>query len=128
VTDGEAGVSTDVDGAQLGWNTALGYRLGRHFAAEVGYLDAHVTEAYEAPPSFPRPAPDFIIDHTVAVTGPTLSVLGAVRPVPPFDVFLRVGVLFADREIRVHPGSPDTTLGDEVWLAGLGADWLIAPR
>jgi opacity protein-like surface antigen len=123
--------SSDVDRAELGWTAGLGYRLGPHFAAELGYVDSgelEVSEVFTTPPTQRSPGETHTLEQSVRVKGPTLSILGAVRPVPRFDVFLRLGVLFADHRIEVHPGTTAFTVDDEVWLAGIGADWLITTR
>jgi opacity protein-like surface antigen len=44
-------------------------------------------------------------------------------------VFLRAGVLFADRELQMAQfDRVDETFGSTVWLGGVGVNWAVASR
>ena len=112
----------------------MGYRLNAHVAAEVAYMDFGTSDFSEhyllGPASFPFPASEFTRTYSSKVTGPALSVLGSLPVGKGFDVFLRAGVLFADRKLEIPQsiGLDDTTFGSTVWLGGAGVDWSFASR
>jgi opacity protein-like surface antigen len=127
----------DSDSGQLSWNAAVGYRVNTHLAAELTYMHFGETEfnehydlsAVQLP--FPvLPPIDVNRRFSSSVRGPAVSVLGSLPLGAGWDVFVRGGVLFADREIELR--SPNnigaTTYGDEVWIAGGGVDWSFAQR
>ncbi len=121
----------DVDNGDVAWGAAVGYRLNPYFAAEVEYIDfgtANVSEHYNpATPPFPA---DLTQSYSSKVKGPALSVLGSVPLGKAWDVFLRAGVLFADREINLGRSVSirGNTFGSTVWLAGAGVEWSVASR
>jgi opacity protein-like surface antigen len=46
-----------------------------------------------------------------------------------FEVFLRAGVLFADRKLQMAQfDQVDETFGSTVWLGGVGVNWALASR
>jgi hypothetical protein len=130
----------EVDDVDAGWSVALGYRINEYLAVELAYMDfgeASVTRHYELPgvPPLQLPPRDFVESNTVNVRGPAASVLGSFPLSTNWQVFLRGGVLFADREIEsavtFAPGATarnEQSFGDEVWLAGAGVQWSFAPR
>jgi opacity protein-like surface antigen len=127
----------DVEDGDIAWGVALGYRINRYLAAEVEYIDfgtTDVSEHYDLSqiPGFPFPT-DLTVEYSSNVTGPALSVLGNVPIGQSFDVFLRAGVLFADREVKLASLAPvdavdGLTTGSTVWLGGVGVDWSFASR
>jgi hypothetical protein len=135
----------DVDDSDVAWGATVGYRINRHVAAEVEYIDfgtADIAEHYDLAsilpnlPGFPIGTPVLISPaeltrtYSSRVKGPALSVLGSLPLGETWDVFLRAGVLFADREIRIGQsiGLNGNTFGSTVWLAGAGVDWSFANR
>jgi opacity protein-like surface antigen len=135
----------DADDSGAAWGAGVGYRFNRHVAAEIEYIDfgrADVSENYDlsailpALPGVPIGTPVIITPavltrtYSSRVKGPALSVLGTLPVGKAWDLFLRVGVLFADREIEIGQsiGLGDNTFGSTVWLAGVGADWSFANR
>jgi hypothetical protein len=123
----------EVDEGDLAWSVAVGYRINSYVAAEVEYMDfgtTDIAETFRIPvPPIPQ-VPTTTRRYSTRVTGPALSVLGTVPVGKRFDVFLRAGVLFADREVEIAQsiGLGDTTLGSTVWLAGAGVDMSFAER
>jgi opacity protein-like surface antigen len=123
----------DVDGSDVAWSAAVGYRFNPHVAAEVAYMDFGTTDISEHYRFSSSPIPfvgEFIRTYSSKVTGPALSVLGSLPVGSGFDVFLRAGVLFADRKLELSQsiGLGATTFGSKVWLAGVGVDWSFASR
>ena len=123
--------AVDADGSGTAWSVAVGYRINPYLAAEVEYIDfstTDISEDYTIPPTPPLPS-ELTRTYSSRVSGPALSVLGSLPVGKGFDVFLRGGVLFADREFE-FPNSIglDDTFGSTVWLAGAGASWSFANR
>lgn len=135
----------DVDDSGAAWGAAVGYRINRYLAAEVEYMDfgtADVSEHYDLAtllpnlPGVPSGTPIIISPaeltrtYSSKVSGPALSVLGTLPVSKTWDLFLRAGVLFADRKIEMGQsiGLGDNTFGSTVWLVGAGADWSFANR
>ena len=121
----------EVESDGVAWSVAVGYRFTRYFAAELEYMDfgtSEYSEHYDLDiPPFPS---ELTRNYTSKVTGPAVSVLGSLPIGKGFEAFLRVGALFADREIEVPGlmGTGATTFGDTVWLGGAGVDWSFASR
>jgi hypothetical protein len=118
----------------VAWSIAVGYQVNPYFAAEVEYIDfstTDISEHYDLSPIFPFSS-DFTHEYSSKVTGPAFSMLGSVPVGKRVDVFLRAGVLFADRVVEFSPvaGSDglDEKFGSTVWLAGVGVDWSFANR
>lgn len=123
----------DVDASGVAWSVAVGYRLNSYFAAEVEYIDfssTDVSEHYSLGPPVSPPFPGELTNrYSSKVTGPAFSVLGFVPVGNGMDVFLRGGVLFADRELEIPQSiGLDDKFGSTVWLAGVGVNWSIAGR
>jgi len=135
----------DADDSGVAWGAAVGYRINSHFAAEVEYLDfgsSDISEHYDLAtllptlPGLPTGTPVFggpaelTRTYSSRIKGPALSVLGTLPVGKVWDLYLRAGVLFADREIEIGQaiGLGNNTFGSTVWLAGVGADWSFANR
>lgn len=135
----------EVDDSSVAWGALVGYRVNRYVAAEVEYMDsgtAHISEHYDLTPlipslpGIPRGTPIIIAPveltktYSSRIRGPALSVLGTVPVGKAWDLFLRGGVLFADRKIEVSQsnGLGNNTFGSTVWLAGAGVDWSFVSR
>jgi len=121
--------SVDVDDGDVAWGVAVGYRINPYVAAEVEYVDfgtSHVSEQYTlALPGIPLTSTTFTRTYSSHVKGPALTALGTLPLGKSWDVFLRAGVLFADRDIDIGPaiGSSKNTFGSTVFLGGAGVDW-----
>jgi opacity protein-like surface antigen len=122
----------DVDDGKLAFSVGLGYRINRYLAGEVEYVDfgsTKITEHYTLPDSIPVPFPTvFTLDQSSNVTGPVLSLLGTLPVSENFELFLRGGVLFGSREIKVGLAAMDEKFSSTVWLAGIGATWSFTKR
>lgn len=126
----------EVDDGSLAWGVGIGYRVNRYFAGEVEYADFGTTdvhEHYSVPNAAPIPFPtEFDLVYSSKVTGPVLSVLGTLPLGHNFEVFLRGGALFADREYSLGGplivGGQDQNFASTVWLAGAGGTWSFAGR
>ena len=126
----------DVDDSGLAWSVAAGYRLNTYIAVEVEYMDfgtSDISEHYVFGPSVVPPFPsEFTNTYSSRVTGPAMSLLGSLPIGEDFDVFLRAGVLFADRELGFPPLAGSIELDDKfastVWLGGAGVDWSFTSR
>jgi Outer membrane protein beta-barrel domain len=124
------GVGTD-DG-ELGWSVVLGYRINRYLAGELafhrfGLVTNHETFHLEPPPATGPTILDFGF-YSNRVEGPSVSLLGKVPIGDRTEIFFRAGVLFADVTVDGPTLIPTLTLGDDVWIAGVGADWHFAER
>lgn len=123
------GVSTD--DSDLGYHLAFGYRFHRYFAAEIalaqfGELSSKATGTMDTP-SGPQPAS---ADFTFNVQGIVFSGLGILPLGEKFEVYGRVGWLFANSErqfsLRVggQSGGSLSAKGDsQDVLYGLGVAW-----
>ena len=122
----------DVDESDVAWSVAVGYRLNPYIAAEVEYMDfgtTDISERYDLSPPMPPFPSEFTRRYSSRVTGPALSLLGSVPFGKGFDVFLRAGALFADRELEIPLSvGLDDAFATTVWLAGAGVDWSFAGR
>jgi opacity protein-like surface antigen len=121
--------TTSDDG--LSGSATIGYRINRHVAAELGYLDfrtVDITETYDLTDVFGAPFP---VIHTIelgsSTAGPALSLLGFVPLTGQVAVFGRAGMFFADQEVERSDFGVSDTFGHEIWLAGLGVDWSLDP-
>lgn len=122
-------VTRKADDVDLGLTASVGYRLNRYLAAEVAYVDLgkmHVTEEYTCPCTE---------NYEVRVRGPAVSVLASLPLGEQWEVFLRGGMLFAEQReahfLRMRSTSapwPDRNYSDDVFFAGVGAQWSFAPR
>jgi hypothetical protein len=128
-------VSVESGDDDVGFGLGVGFRFSRYFAAELDYLDfgtAEVTETYETNlgNSFPAFPATLTHEYSSSIAGPAVSALGILPLGKGFEIHLRGGVLFADREIEIPlaVGSGPDTFGDSVWLAGAGVDWTSAGR
>ena len=85
-----------------------------------------INEQYNIPVTVvPFTSVNFTRTYSSHVKGPALTVLGSMPLGKSWDVFLRAGVLFADREIDIGPaiGFSKNTFGSTVFLGGAGVDW-----
>jgi opacity protein-like surface antigen len=125
--------SVAVDDGDLAWSGGLGYRINRYLAAEVEYVDFGTTDVIEHynvdTPGSPVPFPtELDLDYSSHVTGPALSLLGTLPVGEHFELFLRGGALFADREFETGFGTLNESFSSTVWLAGVGVTWSFAQR
>lgn len=122
----------EVDSGDTSWTIGAGYRFNRYLAAEVEFMDfgsTDVTEyySYDLGPVINLPP----FSYSSSLSGPAVSVLGLLPLGKGFEIFLRAGALFADREITLATAGPAdsgaaTTFADTVWLGGIGVDWSFA--
>ena len=125
--------SVEVDSGDTAWSIGVGYRFTRYIAAEVEYLDlgtSDYTEHYTFDSPFPVDSGQITHRYSSSMTGISVSALGSLPVGKGFELFLRGGALFADREVQVPLalGSGDNTFADTVWLGGAGVDWSISDR
>jgi opacity protein-like surface antigen len=121
--------SVDVDGGDTAWSVGVGYKVSRYFAAEVEYLEFGTTLIAEHYRLDSPPLPDEVtLNQSSSMSGPAVSVLGSLPLGKGFEVYLRAGALFADREIAglVPTDAGSTTFSDTLWLGGAGVDWTFA--
>ena len=121
-------VSVDVDDGALAWSVGLGYRINRYLSGELEYVDfgsTGIVEHYSVPNPAPFPFPtEFDFDFSSRVTGPVVSLLGTLPVGNQFEVYLRGGALFANREYSMNGfGTLDENFASTVWLAGAGVTW-----
>jgi opacity protein-like surface antigen len=125
--------SVEVDSGDVAWSIGAGYKFTKHFAAELEYLDlgtTDYTERYTFDSPFPVDSGVLTHNYSSSMTGLSVSALGLLPVGKGFELFLRGGALFADREVQIPLalGSGDNTFGDTVWLAGAGVDWNLNDR
>ena len=138
---GAADREISADEIDVGWNFALGYRVNKYFAAELGYVDAgeaSLTERYPAPPSTSPIRSDLTRSYRVHSRGPAVSLLGSLPLNAQWQVFARGGVLFAEQEIESRTSlaggaapvniRTDRDYSDEVVSLGAGVQWAFLPR
>lgn len=122
----------DVDDTDVGWNVTLGYQINKYLAAEVSYYDfgeASVVESYSVNLLF---APlNITTTSSIEAFGPGVAVLGTLPLTSSIEIFARGGVLFLDQKVE-RQLSPTSRLsartGDEIWMAGAGAQWSFTSR
>jgi opacity protein-like surface antigen len=119
------------------WGAFAGYRMFRHAAVEVGYLDLGTLRARsQVTVSTPFPPQSTVVDlrRELHTSGPTASVLGILPLYDQFAIYLRAGVLFADMESKITSssstpsvisGSSSVTFGYRslLWGGGLQYDF-----
>ncbi len=122
----------DVDERGEAWSVGSGYRINKYLAAEIEYVSfgtTRVVELYNPGDLFPVPIDIFPRSYSSTVTGPALSLLGSVPFGQRFEVFVRAGVLFADRKIEMAQSDGfDETFGSTAWLGGIGVSWSFGSR
>jgi opacity protein-like surface antigen len=123
-----------VDEHQDSWNAVLGYRINSYLSGELAYIDfgeAHVSERYTIPPpsTIFRPA-ELRRNFTIGVAGPALSALASLPLGHGFEIFLRGGILFADRKVEQQLTSTvdRNTFGSEIGIGGAGVRWSFTDR
>jgi hypothetical protein len=115
----------EVDEVDAGFSVTAGYRINRYLAAELSYTDFGEYESIE------RYADSaFDVRYQLGVSGPSVSVLGSLPLGEQWELYLRGGVLFAEQEVSLQPGSSvyERDFSDEVVMAGAGVQWSFAPR
>jgi opacity protein-like surface antigen len=125
--------AVSVEDDEPSWNGVLGYRINKYLAAELAYMDfgeIDVSEHYTIAPPIPFFPTELTRTFSSGIAGPAVSVLGSLPVGSQFDVFVRGGILFADKEITQGPAAnpQSMTFGSEVWLGGAGIDWSFAKR
>ena len=125
--------SVEVDSGDVAWSVGVGYRFTRYIAAEVEYLDlgtTDYTEHYTFDSPFPVDSGQITHNYSSSMTGLSVSALGSLPVGKGFELFLRGGALFVDREVSIPLalGTGDNTFGDTVWLGGAGVGWNPADR
>lgn len=123
--------TTSSDGADAGGGAWIGYRMGRYVAAEVGYTDygtIDIRETYVI--GLPPFTPEFVdsFDTRATVTGPSFSLLGILPIGEEFEVFGRVGALFADKNAWRLPDGESSSIGHEKLVIGGGVQFKIDGR
>jgi hypothetical protein len=113
----------------------VGYRIFDFAAVELSYLDLGTLQTRDE-----LALPVILgggtaeLRHTLETEGPTISVLGMMPIGERWDLFLRVGVLFADQKVTrslsssnplVFSGSTSSTYGSDtaLWGAGVQYNW-----
>lgn len=113
----------DSDGSA--WGATAGYRIVRYAAVELNYLNLGTLKDAETIPVFPVSSTE--LRKELETTGPTLSVLGTLPVVGGWSVYARVGVLFADMNLKTSIGvaTGDTSFASRnmLWGAGTQFDW-----
>lgn len=110
--------STDTREEDFSWGVTGGYRFGRHFALEAGYLDlgAGTAKLVDAGGS------DFRGDLRFGATALTIAGV-AIFPVGPrWELFLKGGVLRQDVKTQL-----DWTQSGVDWTLGITADHELKP-
>lgn len=122
-------VSVDTEEDVSAWNATLGYRINQHFAAELTYMDfgdVDVTESYDTAgivPFFPNIDRDF----NVSISGPVASVLGSIPIGAGFELYARIGYLFAHQDLE-EDFSQHQSFGNDTWIGGVGSTWSFTER
>lgn len=111
---------------ETAWGVTVGYRIMRYAAVELNYLD--LGELEESVPIYGYPfAPTYEITQQMRTSGPALSALGILPVGAGFSLYARVGVIFAEMDVKTSIGtySDDTSFSSQTALWGAGAqfDW-----
>lgn len=124
----------EVNDGSFAWGVGLGYRINDYLSGELEYVDFGTTDVHEhytVPNPVPLPA-EFDLMYSSHVTGPAVSLLGTLPVGQNFELFLRGGALFANREYEVGGqisfAGQNQKFASTVWLAGGGVTWSFAKR
>ncbi len=98
------------DSRDTSWAFTLGYRVSRHLAFELGYLDLGKMEASVADPTGESDAQG---RFTFSVEGITVSMLGQF-PIGKWTPYVKAGVLFSETELNFAGTVSGTSFGDRV--------------
>jgi opacity protein-like surface antigen len=117
----------DDEGA--GWNVTAGYRINRYLAVEAGYVNLGTLSATH---TIDIPAilggGSFNFHRELETAGPSLTVFGLLPLADSWQLYARVGMLFADSDLttRLNGGSSAASSFDsDATTLGAGAqyDW-----
>ncbi|HMN47269.1 MAG TPA: outer membrane beta-barrel protein [Povalibacter sp.] len=108
------------------WGVTAGYRIVRYAAVELNYLNLGTLKESDTVFIYPIPSTTEF-RRELETTGPTLSVLGTLPIVGGWSIYARVGVLFADMNLKSSIGAAtgDTSFASRnmLWGAGTQFDW-----
>jgi len=116
------------------WGILAGYRITRHVAVELNYLDLGKLKESEMFSSFPILTPVRFSDRSLETTGPAVSALGILPIGTAWSVYLRGGVFFAKTKLHSeYTGIRDFDITSDsdslVWGLGtqydFGAHWSV---
>lgn len=127
--------SSSLDDSDTALGLTVGYKFSPYVAVEVAYL--HLGEAsYKASGTVSDGLGQFDINARITAKskGPALSALGLWPINDAFDLYARLGVYFADTDIKATVSDGVDSLSDGVsassenLLYGVGANWNINER
>jgi OmpA family protein len=128
--------TASTDDSDIGYLASFGYRFNRYIAMELGLAQYGSLESSgHAEVDIPNDGQGFIpanLQYSFNVGGPLISAVGTLPLGEKFDVFARVGFLFAsvEREFSSHVGGERGVSGSakgdsQVPVYGVGLSWNI---
>jgi opacity protein-like surface antigen len=128
-------ITTSLDDSDIGWGIDIGYRFNRYFAAEIGYVDLGEA-SYVADMDVTVVGATFPVEASIrfASAGPIAAAVAMLPVNERFDVHAKVGMYFAESELRtrVRDMAFDENLlheeigaGEQEVFAGIGAAWNV---
>jgi opacity protein-like surface antigen len=117
----------DDEGA--GWNVTAGYRINRYLAVEAGYSNLGTlssTHTIDIPPIVGGGS--FTFHRELETAGPSLTAFGVLPLSDSWQLYARVGMLFADSDLTTRldgGGSVSSSFDSDATTLGAGAqyDW-----
>jgi len=116
------------DDEGTGWNVTAGYRINRYLAVEASYVNLGTLDATHTvaiPPLFGGGS--FTFHRELETAGPALTAFGTLPLPAGWQLYARVGVLFADTDLTtsVNGGSVSSSFDSDSMTVGAGAqyDW-----
>ena len=98
--------TTSIDDSDTAFGIAIGYRLTPHLAIEGGYHNfGEVSYRSHASGDFPLEAGTSNVSIDTETTGFTVAVLGVLPLTRDWELFGRVGALFADNKLKIEIAS-----------------------
>jgi hypothetical protein len=110
--------STDTREEDFSWGVTAGYRFGRHFALEAGYIDLGAGTAK----LIDTGGTDFRGDLRLGVRGPTIAAVALFPFGPRWEMFLKGGALYQDVKVQL-----DWTQSGVAWTLGATAEHELRP-
>lgn len=129
-------VRTNTDDTDIGYQATFGYRFSRYVSAEIGLSQfGSLTSTLNADVDLPEDGQGFVpvtLELGFDVGGPVVSVLGILPLGEKFEVFARLGYIFASVEreftsrVNGQRGVNGSAKGDsQDPLYGIGLSWNI---
>jgi opacity protein-like surface antigen len=102
-----------------------GYRIFRYAAVELSYADLGSLHEYQPAINLTPTIRTLAVDSDLETSGPTISALGILPLTEQWEVYLRVGGIFAEQKVThtTDFSHDETTYGADGFLFGAGTQY-----